>query len=103
MQTNQNIKIFIAGRPYKITIDGKEEELVRRAADELNETIKKYSQSFEYKDQQDLFAMIALQHVANSIRLEDEKSYKDEEMNEKLSEIDQILSLSLKTGKRSLK
>lgn len=95
MQTKQNIKIFIAGRPYKIAINSDEEELVRRAADLLNETIKKYSQTFEYKDQQDLFAMIALQHVATSIRLEDEKSYKDKEMLEKLSEIDEKLSLSL--------
>lgn len=101
MQTNQNIKIFIAGRPYKISVNSAEEELVRKAADLLNDTIKKYSQSFEYKDQQDLFAMIALQHVANSIRLENEKSFKDKEMSEKLSEIDQILSLSLETGKRS--
>ncbi len=95
MQTKQNIKIFIAGRPYKIAINSEEEELVRRAADLLNETIKKYSKTFEYKDQQDLFAMIALQHVATSIRLEDEKSYKDKEMLEKLSEIDENLSLSL--------
>lgn len=95
MQTKQNIKIFIAGRPYKLAINSEEEELVRRAADLLNETIKKYSQTFEYKDQQDLFAMIALQHVATSIRLEDEKSYKDKEMLEKLSEIDEKLSLSL--------
>lgn len=95
MQTKQNIKIFIAGRPYKIAINSEEEELVRRAADLLNETIKKYSKTFEYKDQQDLFAMIALQHVATSIRLEDEKSFKDKEMLEKLSEIDKKLSLSL--------
>lgn len=101
MQTNQNIKIFIAGRPYKITVSSDEEEVVRKAADLLNETIKKYSQSFEYKDQQDLFAMIALQHVASSIRLEDEKSFKDEEMKEKLSEIDKILLLSLENSKRS--
>ena len=101
MQTNQNIKIFIAGRPYKITIGSEEEELVRRAADLLNETIKKYSQSFEYKDQQDLFAMIALQHVANSIRLGDEKSFKDKEMKEKLTEIDKMLSLSFENSKRS--
>ena len=95
MQTKQNIKIFIAGRPYKLAINSEEEELVRRAAELLNETIKKYSKTFEYKDQQDLFAMIALQHVATSIRLEDEKSYKDKEMLEKLSEIDENLSLSL--------
>ncbi len=101
MQTNQNIKIFIAGRPYKITVSSDEEELVRKAADLLNQTIKKYSQSFEYKDQQDLFAMIALQHVSSSIRLEDEKSFKDKEMKEKLSEIDKILLLSLENSKRS--
>ena len=69
MGANQNIKVFIAGRPYTISVLKDEEGVVRKAAELLNKTIKDYSNSYEYKDQQDLFAMVALQHVANSIRI----------------------------------
>ena len=43
--------------------------------------------------------MVALQHVASSIRIEEEKSYKDNEMNSKLSEIDQLLLQQLEIEK----
>ena len=92
MQTNQNIKVIIAGRPYNLSVKKDEEELVRKAAEQLNETIKNYSQTFEYKDHQDLFAMIALQTSANSIRLEEEKSFRNKDLEVKLSEIDDVLS-----------
>jgi len=92
VQTNQNIKVIIAGRPYNLSVKKDEEELVRKAAEQLNETIKNYSQTFEYKDHQDLFAMVALQNVANAIRIEEDKSFKDEEMEQKLSELDKMLS-----------
>lgn len=92
MGTNQNIKVFIAGRPYTISVVKEEEEVVRKAAELLNKTIKDYSNSYEYKDQQDLFAMVSLQHVANSIRIEELKSFKDEELKNRLLEIDQMLT-----------
>ena len=92
MDTNQDIKLTIAGRPYRMAVDRAEEETVRKASEVLNKAIIEYSKSFEYKDSQDLFAMIALQNVANSIRLEDEKSYREEELIIKLSEIDAVLS-----------
>jgi len=92
MDTNQDIKLTIAERPYKMAVDRDEEETVRRASEVLNKEIIEYSKSFEYNDIQDLFAMIALQNVANSIRLEDEKSYKEKELEIKLSEIDAMLT-----------
>jgi|GEM_PF-557911 len=92
MQTDQNINVIIGGRPYYLKVERNEEELVRNAAERINETIKEYSETFNYKDQQDLFAMTALQHVANSMRLEKEKSFKDNEMGKKLSAIDELLS-----------
>ncbi len=98
MQTKQNIKVIIAGRPYHLTVEREEEELVRKAVEMVNKTIKEYAESFNYKDQQDLFAMTALQHVANSMRLENEKSFKDEKMEKKLSQIDQMLSKHLDQG-----
>ena len=95
MHTNQNIKVFIAGRPYSLGVERTGEEVVRKAAENLNETIKQYSESFEYKDQQDLFAMVALQAVANSLKLEEEKSFKDSELEIKLSELDVALTRHL--------
>jgi cell division protein ZapA len=92
LESKQNIKVFIAGRPYSIGVLRDEEEVVRKAAELLNRTIKDYSNSYEYKDQQVLFAMVALQHVANSIRIEELKSFKDEELKNKLLEIDEMLA-----------
>jgi cell division protein ZapA len=99
MQANQNIKVFIAGRPYTLSVLMEEEEVVRKAAKVIDDTIKNYSKSFEYNDHQDLFAMVALQHVASSIRIEEEKSYKDNKMKIKLSEIDQLLLQQLEIEK----
>lgn len=81
----------IAGRPYSLTIERSEEEGVREAAKKVNQTITDYSNAFEYKDHQDLFAMMALQFATNSIQLEYEKSFRDKHMMEKLSEIDDLL------------
>jgi len=99
MTANQNIKIFIAGRPYSLSVEKDGEELVRKAAEQLNETIKNYSESFEYKDQQDLFAMVALQAVAGSMKIEEEKSFKDSKLEIKLSELDASLSKHLELVK----
>lgn len=96
METNQNIKITIAGRPYRLSVKLEEEEIVRKAADYVNQTILEYSKAFEYKDHQDLFAMIALQTSANSIRLEEERSFRNKDLEIKLSEIDEVLSTYLK-------
>ena len=92
MEANQNIKITIAGRPYRLSVKSEEEEVVRKAADFVNQTILEYSKAFEYKDHQDLFAMIALQTSANSIRLEEERSFRNKDLEIKLSEIDEVLS-----------
>lgn len=96
MEANQNIKITIAGRPYRLSVKMEEEETVRKAADYVNQTILDYSKAFEYKDQQDLFAMIALQTSANSLRLEEERSFRNKDLEIKLSEIDEVLSSYLK-------
>lgn len=96
MKTDLNINVSIGGRPYPLTIKREEEELVRKASDSVNHTIKQYSKVFEYKDMQDLYAMIALQHASGIMRLENEKSFKDKEMKDKLMEIDALLNKQLK-------
>ena len=87
-----NITVSIAGRPYSLTIERKDEEKVREAANKVNKAINDYSNAFEYKDHQDLFAMMALQFATSSLELEYEKLFRDEQMMQKLSEIDGLLA-----------
>jgi cell division protein ZapA len=96
MKTDLDIKVEIGGRPYNMSVKREEEEFVRAAAKNVNETITRYSKSFEYKDLQDLYAMIALQYASVMMQMEKEKSFKDKEMKDKLEEIDEILSSQLK-------
>ncbi|MDG1901054.1 MAG: cell division protein ZapA [Bacteroidales bacterium] len=97
MKAEINIKVDIGGRPYNLTISRDEEEVVRKAAEDVNKTISKYSKAFEYKDLQDLYAMVSLQYATGTIHIENEKSFKEEEMKDKLKEVDEFLSTHLET------
>ena len=90
-----NIKVVIAGRPYPMSIVPEQEEVVRKAADLVNESLKDYAHRFQFTDQQDLLAMVALQFANDSIELESQKNFREEEMEQKLNEIDQLLEASL--------
>ncbi len=96
MKSDLNIKVDIGGRPYNLTISREEEELVRKAAEDVNRTITKYSKAFEYKDMQDLYAMVTLQYASGLMQIEREKSFKDKEMKEKLGEVDELLTSHMK-------
>ncbi|RLD90024.1 MAG: hypothetical protein DRJ09_05530 [Bacteroidetes bacterium] len=87
-----NIRVVIAERPYKMAVVREQEEYVRKATKLVNNTIESYSKSFNYKDHQDLFAMVALQNTTKTVRLEAEKSFKDKELEVKLRELDDILT-----------
>ena len=90
-----NIRVIIAERPYKMAVAREQEEYVRKATKIVNNTIESYSKAFNYKDHQDLFAMVALQNTTKTVRLEAEKSFKDKEMEARLRELDEILTLHL--------
>ncbi len=92
MDEKINIRVVIAERPYKMAVAREQEEYVRRATKLVNNTIESYSKAFNYKDHQDLFAMVALQNTTKTVRLEAERSYKDKEMEVKLRELDEILT-----------
>ena len=86
-----NITVVIAGRPYKMSIDPNQEEVARKAAEQVNRMIKDYAHRYEFNDQQDLLAMVALQFAHDSMDLETEKNFREQEMEQKLMEIDQLL------------
>lgn len=87
-----SITVVIADRPYKLKVDRSEEEGLRRAAKVIEEQIEKYASSFQFKDKQDLLAMVALQFSASTIELEEQVRYRDNEMLDNLAEIDKVLT-----------
>ena len=62
-----SIKVNIAGRTYPLTIERSEEEMIRKAADNINQSIKEFQNNYAVKDIQDLLAMTALQIGAKSV------------------------------------
>tara|TARA_B100001059_G_C17588258_1_gene453313 strand:- start:145 stop:432 length:288 start_codon:yes stop_codon:yes gene_type:complete len=62
-----SIKVNIAGRTYPLTIERDEEEMIRKAAAEINKNIDILKESYAVKDNQDLLAMTALQFATKSV------------------------------------
>ncbi|NWJ50398.1 MAG: cell division protein ZapA [Bacteroidetes bacterium] len=86
------ITLNLAGRNYRLTVDVSEEEVIRKAAHNLEGQLKAYAENFGYSDNQDLLAMVALHFAISSLKLEHELHYRDSQMAEKLQEIDKVLS-----------
>jgi len=55
------IRVNINERFYPLNIEPKDEEKIRKAANNINEMIAKYREMFKNKDGQDFLAMVALQ------------------------------------------
>lgn len=90
------ISVTIADRPYRLTIKRNEEETIRKAANEINKNLKHYSDSFAYNDKQDLLAMVALEKTTNALMNRNELKDIDNNIAVKLTEIDKLLTESLK-------
>jgi len=90
-----NININIADRPYRLTIDREEEELVRKAVETINEKVKSFARSYSFKDKQDLLAMIALQYTTEAMKLNNQHEFVEQELDQRLSSLDDLLSANL--------
>lgn len=89
------ISVTIADRPYRLTIKRSEEEIIRKAADEINKNIKYYSDNFSYNDRQDLLAMVTLEKTTNALTNKNDSIESDRFVLSTLSEIDKMLSENL--------
>lgn len=72
----QKIKVAIANRMYPLTIPRKDEEVIRKAAKRIEETLKVLESNYAVRDKQDLIAMAALQ-FATQIQNNEGKSVVD--------------------------
>ncbi|MFW5793241.1 MAG: cell division protein ZapA [Bacteroidota bacterium] len=88
----QNISVIIADRPYRLRVNGEEEEQVlREAGQRINEKLLEFAENYSYSDKQDLLAMVVLQFgvelLSNSNNNQYQESFKD-----KLIDIDKQLN-----------
>ncbi len=90
------ISVTIAERPYRLTIQRDEEEVIRKATNEINKKIKEYSNNFAFNDMQDLIAMVILEFSTKVIKFEEDLKGNDNNINNKLVELDMLLSNNLK-------
>lgn len=89
------INIVIADRSYKLTVARADEEKVRRAAALINDRVKSYSKHYAFKDMQDLLSMTALQFATSTVKYESELAFRNQDLEQKLNEIDSLLSEQL--------
>lgn len=64
--STMSIKVVLAGRNYPLTINEGEEEKVRQAVSDINNSIKRLQENYAVKDMQDLLAMTALRLATRS-------------------------------------
>jgi cell division protein ZapA (FtsZ GTPase activity inhibitor) len=87
MKKQISVKIPVGGRIYPLTIAMEEEESIRKAAKEIDDSIKKLRSTYAVRDTQDLLAMTALQAVSE---LKNDTS--DNELNQCIESLKQIES-----------
>jgi cell division protein ZapA (FtsZ GTPase activity inhibitor) len=63
----RSINVEVAGRAYPLTIHQAEEVNVRRAVDEINESMARFKAGFPLTDKQDLLAMAALEVTVRAL------------------------------------
>lgn len=89
------ISVTIAERPYRLTIQRDEEEVIRKATDEINKKIKEYSNNFAFNDIQDLIAMVILEFATKVVNFEEDLTGNETNTINKLVDINKLLSDSL--------
>jgi cell division protein ZapA len=94
--------VNILGRSYKLTISESEERYLRDAAALIDTQARMFRKQFPQRDNQDLLAMVALAKVTELIKNQDSMKFKDDELIEKLTELDTILENSLHPTQNSL-
>jgi cell division protein ZapA len=87
-----SITVTIADRTYRLTIERKEEEVVRQAVRLIDEKVKEYARNYAFKDKQDLLAMVTLQNTTALLHQQNSHASDNKDLGAKLSLIDKLLT-----------
>ena len=99
---NVSVTVTILERNYKLTIASSDEKHLRDAAALIDTQARMFKKQYGHRDNQDLLAMVSLAQVTELIKAQDSLKYKDNELIEKLTEIDSVLENSLHPAQNSL-
>ena len=91
----QKIKLNIGNRIYPLSVDPKQEEVLRKASKKINEMINDYESKYAVKDKQDSLAMCALQVLSQSNLFTESEDVNSSEIENKIEEIKNLIDSRL--------
>jgi len=77
---------------YPLTVDGREEAQLQKAAEELAKKFKAFEQSYAVRDKQDLLAMCALQYATEALKQQEQTN---EHITQRLTKLEQEVTSAL--------
>ncbi len=86
-----NINLIIADRPYPLKVKPEEEEMVKNAAQQINQKVNELKNLYTAKDKQDFLAMSALTFAVEAAHLKNKTSSSDTQVQQKINDIAQLL------------
>jgi cell division protein ZapA len=94
-----SINVTIGNRVYPLTIERDEEELIRKAAQRVNDNMKQLGNTYEVSDKQDLLAMTALFFSNKALEVDDKIDDISGKVSNKLDDIEGDLTQYLGNAK----
>ena len=91
----QKIKLNIGNRVYPLSVDTNQEEVLRKAAKQINQMINDYESKYAVRDKQDSLAMCALQILSQSKTFSNDDDKEIFEIGEKLNKIKELIDSRL--------
>ena len=91
----QKIKLNIGNRIYPLNVNIEQEEVLRKAAKEINDMITKYEKSYAVKDKQDSLAMCALEIFTNNKKITMDQSKIGSNTDKKLNKIIELIDQNI--------
>ena len=91
----QKIKLNIGNRVYPLSVDTNQEEILRKAAKQINQMINDYESKYAVRDKQDSLAMCALQILSQSKTFSNDDDKQVFEIGEKINKIKELIDSRL--------
>ncbi len=96
-QDVKNITVVIAGRPYPLKVQERDEPSIRKIVNEINEKVNDFQLTYTNKDKQDCLAMAALTYAVDNFKTRlSNVALDDDVLVQKLENIDTLLEQLLK-------
>lgn len=96
-QEVKNITVVIAGRPYPLKVQDRDEPSIRKIVNEINEKVNDFQLTYTNKDKQDCLAMAALTYAVDNYKTRlSNVALEDDVLVQRLENIDILLDQLLK-------